>query len=188
MRHGVQIKCAGADFFSKIRDVLRLAEAYAQSLQPEDARRQNGFGVHLTQCVLHPLPDGGLRLGGDLLADDVVDNGRKQVRIHRAVDVTDAVDDLAQPLVLPPQIGQLFFSVRKIHICHLPVCSLCCAVCRRFLLQAYHKRGAIVKAAPHNKSCLQLLLFHYAVLPKIKCCFYSPSFLLERDGVYYTVN
>ena len=73
MRHGVQIKCAGADLFSKIRDVLCLAEAYAQSLQPGDARRQNGFGVHLTQCVLHPLPDGGLRLGGDLLADDVVD-------------------------------------------------------------------------------------------------------------------
>jgi hypothetical protein len=37
-------------------------------------------------------------------------------------------------------------------------------------------------------SAAQLLLSHYAVLPKIKRCFYSPSFLLGRDGVYYTVN
>ena len=57
------------------------------------------------------MPDGCLRFGRDLLPDDVVNDGRKQIRIHRAVDVPNAVDDLAKPLVLLTQIGKLGFTV-----------------------------------------------------------------------------
>lgn len=43
----------------------------------------------------------------------MVDDGGKQVRIHRAVDVPDAVDDLAEPLVLFLQPGNLRLSICK---------------------------------------------------------------------------
>ena len=117
--HGGQIKSAGVDFFGKIRDVLRLAEGHAQRLQLRDARRKNGLGVHFHQRVLHPLPDGGLCLRGDLLADDVVNDGGKKVGIYGAVDVADLVNDRAEPLVLPAQIGNFRFPVCKIHVYHL---------------------------------------------------------------------
>ena len=45
------------------------------------------------------------------LADDVVNDGRKKVGIYGAVDVADLVNDRAEPLVLPAQIGNLCFSI-----------------------------------------------------------------------------
>lgn len=44
-----------------------------------------------------------------------VNSGREQVRVYRALNMSDAVDDRAEPLVLLPQIGKLRFSVCKIH-------------------------------------------------------------------------
>ena len=84
---------------------------HAQPLQSGNARRQNGFGVDSTQGILHPLPDGRLRPGRDLLADDVVNDGRKQVRIHSAVNMPDAVHDFAEPFVFLPQIRNFRFAV-----------------------------------------------------------------------------
>ena len=120
VRHGVQIKGAGVDFFGKVRDVFRLAESHAQCLQPGDTCGQDVLGVHPAQRVLHPLPDGGLGLGGDLLAHDMVDHGGKQVRVYRAADRAHAVDDLTEPLVLLPQVGELCLPVGEIHIRRLP--------------------------------------------------------------------
>lgn len=59
------------------------------------------------------------RLHGDLLADDVVHDGGKQIRVHRALHRPDTVDDRSQPLVLPAQIRQLGLAVDKIHQPHL---------------------------------------------------------------------
>ena len=68
--------------------------------------------------VLHPLPDGRLGFRGDLLADDVVNDGRKKVGIYGAVDVADLVNDRAEPLVLPAQIGNFRFPICKVHVSH----------------------------------------------------------------------
>ena len=71
--------------------------------------------MHGAQCVAHTLPNGGLGLGGDLLTDDVVHHCGEQVRIHRAVHRSYAVDHLCQALVLLPQKIKFFFAVSKIH-------------------------------------------------------------------------
>ncbi len=73
--HSVQIKRARMDFFGKIRDILRLAEGHAQPLQPWNTGGYDRFGIHFVQRILHPLPYGRLRLGRDLLSDDVVNDG-----------------------------------------------------------------------------------------------------------------
>ena len=71
----MQIKCARMDFFGKIRNILCLAEGHTQSLQLGNTCCQDGLGIDGAQCILHPLPDGRLCLGGDLLPDDVVNDG-----------------------------------------------------------------------------------------------------------------
>ena len=38
-------------------------------------QRQNGFGVHCAERILHPLPDDRRRFCGDLLADDGMHDG-----------------------------------------------------------------------------------------------------------------
>lgn len=115
VRNGVQVKLPRGDLFGKVRHIFRLAKGHAQRLQHGNAGRTDRFGIHLAERVLQPLPDRCLRLGRDLLADDMVDNGREQVRVYRALNMSDAVDDRAEPLVLLPQIGKLRFSVCKIH-------------------------------------------------------------------------
>ena len=165
VRHGIQIKGTCVNFFGKVRDVLRLAERHAQSLQLRDSRRQNGFGIDLAQRILHPLPDGGLRPGGDLLSDDVVDDSGKQIRVHRPVDMPDAVDHLTEPLVLFAQIGKRLFSVCEIH----PVTSLrfaillynseVCNAIRKYGEAAFDARKKLVCIF-----CLFLLCFMYCAV------------------------
>ena len=72
-------------------------------------------GVHLAQRVLHPPPDGGLCLRGDLLADDVVDDGGKEIRVDRAVNIPYAVNDRAQSPIPAPQVRKLRLAVWKVH-------------------------------------------------------------------------
>ena len=115
----IKIKCAGVDFLGKIRDVLRLAKGHSHGLQLRNSRGKYGFGVYFAQGILHTLPDGRLRFGRDLLTDDMMHNRGEQVGIHRAVNVTDPVNDLAQPPVLLPQIGDLGFPIFKIHLRYL---------------------------------------------------------------------
>ena len=90
-------------------------EGHAQPLQPRHARRENRLRVHLAQRVLHPPPDGGLCLRGDLLADDVVDDGGKEIRVDRAVNIPYAVNDRAQSPIPVPQVRKLRLAVWKVH-------------------------------------------------------------------------
>lgn len=83
------------------------------SLETPAAR--TGLGVDLAECRQHPLPDRLLCLGRDLLADDVVHNGGKEVSIHFSLDMADAVDDLGHALILLFKIVGLLFPVGKIH-------------------------------------------------------------------------
>ena len=93
---------------------------YSALRQCRHACVQNGLGMDFPQRILYSLPNGRLRFRGDLLADDVVNDGRKKVRVYCAVDLPDAVYDSAKPLVFLPQIGKLSFSVCKIHVSHPP--------------------------------------------------------------------
>ena len=111
----LRIERTAVDALGKIGDVLRLAKGHAQRLQFGNTGSQDRLGVHGAQCVLHSLPDRGLRLRRDLLADDVVHHRRKQIGIDDAVHMPDFVDDLTQPLVPGAQAGKLGFPVGKKH-------------------------------------------------------------------------
>ena len=93
--HGVQIKGAAVDLSGEVRDVLRLTEGHAQGPQRRDPRREDGLGIHIAQGLPHPPPDGILRLCGDLLPDDVVDDCGEEVRVRGTVDMPHLVNDLA---------------------------------------------------------------------------------------------
>ena len=103
------------DLFGKIRDVLRLFERHAERLELGNTRGEDRLGVDLAECRQHPLPDRLLCLGRDLLADDVVHDGGKEVSIHFSLDMADAVDDLGHALILLFKIVGLLFPVGKIH-------------------------------------------------------------------------
>jgi len=89
-------------------------------------------------------------------------DGRKQVRVYRAVDMPDAVDHLTEPLVLFAQIGKRLFSVCEIH----PVTSLrfaillynseVCNAIRKYGEAAFDARKKLVCIF-----CLFLLCFMY---------------------------
>ena len=116
---GLQIERAIHNSPGKVREILGLAERHAKGLQRGYTGGKDRFGTDSAERVLHALPDRGLRLHGDLLADDVVHDGGKQIRVHRALHRPDTVDDRSQPLVLPAQIRQLGLAVDKIHQPHL---------------------------------------------------------------------
>ena len=78
-----------------------------------NTRGEDRLGVDLAEC--RPLPDRLLCLGRDLLADDVVHDGGKEVSIHFSLDMADAVDDLGHALILLFKIVGLLFPVGKIH-------------------------------------------------------------------------
>ena len=118
--YAVQIKRTVPGLLRQICDVFRLTEGHTQGLQFRDSRRKDALRVHLTQRIPHPLPDGRLRLSRYLLADDMMDNGREQVRIHGTVDIPNTVNDFTKPPVFLPQIGNLCFPVFEIHHCHRP--------------------------------------------------------------------
>ena len=116
---GLQIERAIHNSPGKVREIFRLAERHAKGLQRGYTGGKDRFGADRAERVLHALPDRGLRLHGDLLADDVVHDGGKQIRVRRALHRPDTVDDRSQPLVLPAQIRQLGLAVDKIHQPHL---------------------------------------------------------------------
>ena len=119
--HSLQVAGTAANFLSKIRDILCLAERHAQGLQLWSTGRENGFRIHLAQRFLHPQPDGRLGLCGDLLSNYVVDHRGEQIRIDLPINMPDPVNDLAKPPILLPQVGNLSFTVCKIHVMHLPL-------------------------------------------------------------------
>ena len=53
--------------------------------------------------------------GGNLLADDVMDDGREEIRVHRPLDWPYCVDDSGETLVLLLQIIRFLLAVHKIH-------------------------------------------------------------------------
>ena len=79
----------------EVGDIFRLAKGHAEGLQPWEARRQHRFRVDCAKAVQRPLPDGGLRPGGDLLTDDMMHHRREQVAVHGTIYVPDAVNDCA---------------------------------------------------------------------------------------------
>ena len=74
-RYLVQAERACVDLFGKIRDIFCLTERHTKRLQCRNACFQNGFGVDAAKRIVYSLPDGCLRFRGDLLANDVVNNG-----------------------------------------------------------------------------------------------------------------
>ena len=56
----------------EVCDILRLAVGNAQLLQLGHPRRKDMTGVNGAEGLLHPLPDRFLRLGGNLLPDDLM--------------------------------------------------------------------------------------------------------------------
>ena len=103
------------DLFGKICDVLRLSERHTERLELGNARGEDRLGIDLADRRQHPLPDRLLCLGRDLLADDVVHDGGKEISVHFSLDMADAVDDLGHALVLLFEVSGLLFPVGKIH-------------------------------------------------------------------------
>ena len=77
------------------------------------ARAQYRRCVHCAETRREPAPDGGQRLVGNLLADDMTDDGGKQIRIQLPPDRSNRVDDCREPLVSRFQIRDFFFAVTK---------------------------------------------------------------------------
>ena len=115
MRHRVQIEAAGMDPLGKVRDIFRLPERHAQALESGYPCPKNGFGIRRPQVLLHPLPDGSLGAGGNLLPDDVVDHRGKQIAVHLPGNMPQLIDRRTQPLVLAAEIRKLLFAVLKLH-------------------------------------------------------------------------
>ena len=66
-------------------------------------------------ALKYPRPERLLRLRRNLLAEDVVDDGRKEVGIDGAVDVADGVDDGAERFVFAFEIRCFHVAIREIH-------------------------------------------------------------------------
>ena len=111
------VKVSGKYLFGEILDVFRFPECHSEGLKGSYIRIPYRFRRHCAKGIIHPLPDGLLCLGGDLLADDVVDNGRKQVCINGTVDVSDPVYGFRKPWVFPFQIFDFRISIFKKQSC-----------------------------------------------------------------------
>ena len=68
--------------FADAFDIKSFAHGHAALLDLLRFGAVDGSRRDLTARKLQPGPYGGGRLGGDLLADDAVDEGRKQIRIN----------------------------------------------------------------------------------------------------------
>ena len=100
----LRIKRAALHLRGKLCDIFRLVKGHTEGLQPFRPRRKKRCGIDRAKAFLHALPHGRLRLGRNLLPDDVMDNRGKQIRVDRALNPPDAVNRIAKALILPAQI------------------------------------------------------------------------------------
>ena len=97
--------------FADAFDIKSFAHGHAALLDllrfgAVDGRRRN-FAAR----KLQPGPYGGGSLGGDLLADDAVDEGGKQIRVDGSLDGADTFDRETQFFVFLFQMGDFFLAV-----------------------------------------------------------------------------
>ncbi len=133
--YSIKVKFSVYNLFCKIIDVLRFAERHAESLQLFDGCTSYRGRGYLAESIIHPLPDRSLRLGGNLLADNVMDNGRKQVSVDSPVYMANLFDHSAKTDILGLQVLRFLFAILKIQ-CFLP------------LLRSYKDLHATVNVLP----------------------------------------
>lgn len=81
------------------------------------------IGGDFAKLATHTFPDGLVRLGGNLLSDNGVDERREQVRDDLTLHLSDLVNDLRKPLVSVFEIFDLFIAINE-YIIHSHWCYL----------------------------------------------------------------
>ena len=116
--HGGKVELAAVDLVGEVLDVAGLLERHAAGLELLDACLVHAGGVDAAKCLLQAGPDGSLRGGGNLLPDDVMDDGREQVLVHLpehvAACLVNGGDRLAQALVARGEVARGLARVREV--------------------------------------------------------------------------
>ena len=111
----LQVKGAVADLLGKFADIVHLAIAHAKGLQRLPVCRKHRIRGDCVKALLHAPPDAGLRLGGNLLADNMVHNRGKKVVVHLALDFPHPRDDFGKRFIFLGKSFHLALSVFKKH-------------------------------------------------------------------------
>ena len=95
------------------------------------------LGIHRAKGTPHALPDGSLRLGGNLLPHNMVHHGRKQVCIHLAIHPAHLGNHRPKFFIFAAQVFRFFLPVLKVHGLSFPV-FFSCSVCWFLRLSCHH--------------------------------------------------
>ena len=94
------------------------------------------LGIHRAKGTPHALPDGSLRLGGNLLPHNMVHHGRKQICIHLAIHPAHLGNHRPKFFIFAAQVFRFFLPVLKVHGLSFPV--FCVLVSAFILPSLYH--------------------------------------------------
>ena len=112
---GVKVEFARHDLGRELLDVFRLALRNAATAEGLYVGFHNGFWRNLPEQFPDPCENRLRRLAGNLLRDDVLDNGREKVGLNRPADAPDLVDDLPQPPIPRLEVLHLLLAVLEVH-------------------------------------------------------------------------